>query len=218
MEEIWKDVIGYENKYEVSNLGRVRSCPRNTSGLGRADYLIMKQSKDRGGYMIIGLMLNGKKSRFRVHRLVASAFIPNPENKEFVNHIDGVKDNNILSNLEWSTPSENTQHAVKAGLINSNFDKYKHNFVDDYLNGLGINMITRKYNVSHDYVSAYLKEQGVKVYSYPLKHKKYRARINELFEDGYKPKQVEEILDYKVPYNFIRSARQQYLEGKFIIE
>ena len=218
MEEIWKDVIGYENKYEVSNLGRVRSCPRNTSGLGRADYLIMKQSKDKGGYMTIGLMMNGKKSRSRVHRLVASSFIPNPEGKEFVNHIDGVKDNNILSNLEWSTPSENTRHAVETGLINSNFDKYKHKFVDDYLNGLGVNMITRKYNVSHDYVSAYLKEQGVKVTRYPLRYKEYRARIIELFEDGYKPKQIEKILNYEVPYSFIRTARQQYLEGKFVIE
>ena len=218
MEEIWKDVIGYENKYEVSNLGRVRSCPRNTSGLGRADYLIMKQSKDRRGYMTIGLTMNGKKSRFRVHRLVASSFIPNPEGKEFVNHIDGVKDNNILSNLEWATASENTRHAVEAGLINSNFDKYKHKFVDDYLNGLGVNMITRKYNVSHDYVSAYLKEQGVKVTRYPLRYKEYRARIVELFEDGYKPKQIEKILNYEVPYSFIRTARQQYLEGKFIIE
>ena len=63
MEEIWKDVIGYENKYEVSNLGRVRSCPRNTSGYGRTEYLIMKQSKDKRGYMTIGLMMNGKIGR-----------------------------------------------------------------------------------------------------------------------------------------------------------
>lgn len=218
MEEIWKDVIGYENKYEVSNLGRVRSCPRNTSGYGRADYLIMKQSKDKGGYMTIGLRLNGKKSRFRVHRLVASSFIPNPEGKEFVNHIDGVKDNNILSNLEWATASENTRHAVEAGLINSNFDKYKYNFVDDYSNGISIRKICKKYNVSHDYVSVYLKEQGVEVTRYPLRYKEYRARIIELFEDGYKPKQVEKILNYEVPHSFIRTARQQYLEGKFIIE
>lgn len=99
-EEVWVPTVGYDY-YEVSSFGRVRN--KNT---GR----IMKSS-DAGGYRTIGLMNNGKsKSSERVHRLVAKAFLENPENKEHVNHKDKNKANNHLSNLEWCSPLENNIH------------------------------------------------------------------------------------------------------------
>ena len=107
MEEIWKPVIGYENYYEVSNFGRVRRIQT-----GR----ILKGSTDYDGYSLVGLYLNQKVRMFRRHRLVAQAFIPNPDNKSEVNHIDGDKLNNFVGNLEWVSCQENIQHAWRTGL------------------------------------------------------------------------------------------------------
>lgn len=109
MEEIWKDIDGYIGKYQVSNLGKVRSLPRN----GTVRYKrILKIQTDRKGYNYVSF----HKKKFKVHRLVAEAFIPNPENKPQVNHIDGNKINNCVNNLEWATAQENIQHSLKTGL------------------------------------------------------------------------------------------------------
>ena len=99
--EIWKEVVGYEEYYRVSNLGNVYSLISNKQ---------LSPAKNASGYM--QLTLKGGKS-VRVHRLVAEAFIPNPNNYPEVNHIDCNKINNKLENLEWVTPSMNIQHNVK---------------------------------------------------------------------------------------------------------
>lgn len=118
--EIWKDIKGYEGLYQVSNLGRIKSFSKRKE-------LIRKPTKNkkRNGYLEISLFKNNKEKRFKVHRLVAEAFIPNPENKEEVNHIDGNKSNNNKNNLEWVTDKENKEHAWKNGLMNSNHKKVK---------------------------------------------------------------------------------------------
>lgn len=128
MEEIWKDVIGFEGWYQVSNLARVKSLKKyvkhNYGGERVVQERIIKQSmeKNRGevGYMRTSLAKGSKRNQIRIntHRLIAEAFIPNPENKKFVNHIDGNKLNNSLENLEWVTPKENVTHAIKMGLWN----------------------------------------------------------------------------------------------------
>jgi len=104
--EIWKDIAGYEGLYQVSNLGRVKSLYR---------FIYLKFKKDKWGYPCVNLCKK-KKTRFFIHRLVAVAFIPNPGNKPEVNHKDGVKIRNFDTNLEWSTPLENTTHAIITGL------------------------------------------------------------------------------------------------------
>lgn len=116
MEEIWKDVKGYEGYYQVSNLGRVRSLPRNK---GKRVYggKILKQVDRGNGYLCISLSKNNQKSPLiSVHQLVAQAFIDNPNNLPQVNHIDGNKQNNRADNLEWSNASMQAIHAFSLGL------------------------------------------------------------------------------------------------------
>lgn len=108
---MWKKVMyeGKETNYSVSDLGEVRKDINN---------YILSQSLQQD-YCHVTLNINGKQKRMRVHRLVAEAFIENPENKPYVNHIDGNRGNNKVENLEWVTPSENIQHAVDHGLMRS---------------------------------------------------------------------------------------------------
>lgn len=118
--EIWRDVVGFEDYYEVSSLGNVRSKERlyrNKSGR-----LITKHSKNLqtfgDDYKRVGLKLPGDTKVYKkfVHILVATAFIDNPENKPTVNHKDGIKWHNWVTNLEWATYEEQIEHAVQLGL------------------------------------------------------------------------------------------------------
>ena len=112
MKEIWKPIKDYEGLYEISNLGRVKSIPRNGT---KKEVKILKQYFDRYGYLYVALSKTTKK-KYKVHRLVAEAFIPNLKNKPQVNHINGVKTDNKVKNLEWCTNKENQIHAYRTGL------------------------------------------------------------------------------------------------------
>lgn len=120
MNEEWKDIKGFEGCYAVSNLGRVKSLPRvvnskpGTSGRPIPEK-IMKFSTTRDGYSRVGLKRSQKSYQRSVHRLVAQAFIPNPENKPTVNHEDLYRTNNCVDNLSWMTESEQQKHLFRVG-------------------------------------------------------------------------------------------------------
>lgn len=114
MNEIWKPMKDYEGYYEVSNKGRIKSLERK-QGNRMLKEKILKLPIYRTGYPYVFLSKNGKNKKYTIHRLVAEAFIPNPENKPVVNHIDSVRDNNFVENLEWATVSENMFHAYTLG-------------------------------------------------------------------------------------------------------
>lgn len=107
-QEIWKDVVGYEELYQVSNLGRVKSFRRSPNGV------ILKKRVGGNLYDRAYLGCKDKSGDFNVHRLVAEAFIPNPENKPYINHINGIRDDNRVENLEWCTASENHLHKFRS--------------------------------------------------------------------------------------------------------
>jgi len=128
--EIWKKVPFNEN-YEVSSIGRIRSINHivpMSNGFKRTQYgRLLSLQKCYKGYLKVTVKLNNKKYTTSVHRLVALAFIPNPKNKSQVNHINGIKDDNRVENLEWCTNQENINHAYSNNLIKLNYGDNHHN-------------------------------------------------------------------------------------------
>lgn len=104
--EIWKEIEGYYGRYQVSSWGRIRNAETGK---------ILKPYKNAKGYLKVGLMIAGERipHKHRVNRLVATAFVDNPDNLPQVNHKDGNKENNSYTNLEWITNADNRRHAVK---------------------------------------------------------------------------------------------------------
>lgn len=117
MTEEWRDIKGYEGLYQVSNMGRVKSLERTFfDKIGRkqiAKERILRPCTTRNGYLLISLHTSGKRKKFSVHRLVASAFVPNPDNNPEVNHRDEDKTNNSVDNLEWCTRKENCTYGSR---------------------------------------------------------------------------------------------------------
>lgn len=193
MKEIWKDIKGYEGLYQISSFGNVKSLDRyiiNKNGDKQyfpGKYLTQGISDN---YLKVILSKNNKQRTFRVHILVARAFIPNPENKPEVNHIDGNKKNNKVNNLEWNTRSENEFHAYRNGLAKpSNKQKqavvkyakenYSKKVVQYSLNGEFI----KEWNSMHDvwrelgirpsYICRCCKGLRNQTYGYIWKYKQY---------------------------------------------
>ncbi|NCD01333.1 hypothetical protein EOL94_04560 [bacterium] len=171
--EVWKNIIGYKNIYQVSNKGRIKSLK-----FGQEN--IMKLKKWKNGYMRIDLCKNGKKKYCLVHRLVAQAFIQNPENKPCTNHINGIKSDNRVENLEWATKSENAIHAYKTGLCKRYYgkDHWMSKTVDQYtLNFVfirefaGVNEAMRKTGISTGNIAGACKDINRTAGGYRWKYK-----------------------------------------------
>lgn len=166
--ETWKPVAGYEGFYEVSNQGRVRSLDKLRVGSNgwvnctfhvRGRILKPYRTGKGEGYQTVELHKNGKGKNKKVHRLVAEAFLPNPDSLPEVNHIDGDKNNNSVNNLEWASGKDNIQHSYNTGLhpsgeqvrnakltqvqVNEMRKEYR-----PHTRGLGAKSLAKKYGVS----------------------------------------------------------------------
>jgi hypothetical protein len=125
MLEIWKDIPGYEGFYEISNTGKVKSVGRIDCYVNHKGNTVYRNIKERilktyyinSGYQCVVLAREGDHKKFLIHKLVATAFIPNPNKLTWVNHCDGYKTNNCVTNLVWCTPTENIIHAYTTGLM-----------------------------------------------------------------------------------------------------
>ena len=136
MTEVWKDVKNYEGLYQISNLGNVK---RVSSRKRLKPY-------NRKGYIRVALSKDNIAKHMDIHRLVAEAFIPNPENKPEINHIDGDKSNNKVSNLEWCTRKENMNHAKNTGLWK---------MTDDMKKGLDQSKRTYQYDRNYNFIQSF---------------------------------------------------------------
>lgn len=152
----WKEIEEFDGKYSVSNTGQIKNTKTGT---------LLKQVLNPTGYYMINVKPNGRQGKsktFRVHREVAKAFIPNPDNLPVTNHIDGCKTNNHVSNLEWCTHSYNSKHAIAHGLLNpSTGQDHCHSKLteDDvryiravyvsYHKEYGTRALSRRYNIDH---------------------------------------------------------------------
>lgn len=145
MKEIWKDIPSYEGYYQASTLGRIKSL-KYWSNVQKKYYdreLILKTTKDKGGYPYLTLSKNGVKKTVRVHKLIALTFVPNPNNYRHINHINKNKECNLPSNLEWCTQTYNTRYSKAKVVKQYDLDG---NFIKEWVS---INEAMNQTNIKH---------------------------------------------------------------------
>jgi len=187
--EVWKDVVGFEEQYQVSSFGTVRSKDRTRLSKGGCiapiKGRIRKPKIGKTGYQILSFCKDAIKTHPSVHRIVATAFIPNTEDKETVNHIDGVKINNNVYNLEWSTHTEQMEHAVKNDLLevrgspkfSPTFKKEVYDFF--HSSDISITKTAEKFGISERTVGRIVKGQIERVVKIPEESVQEIIRLRE---------------------------------------
>jgi hypothetical protein len=181
MKEIWKDLKEFEDGYQISNFGFIRSKERIIDygwKKSKRKSKILKTRAGKLGYPYTIISLNNNRKTVKIHRLVAIHFIENLENKPQVNHIDGNKQNNHYSNLEWVTSKENVAHAYKTGLSNgvkgekSHLSKLKKedvlNICVEYKQLNSQKKLAEKYNVSQSQISRIINNKNWKENHIPV--------------------------------------------------
>lgn len=185
MIEEWRSIEGYEGLYEVSNTGQVRSLDRYVKTCYEAYKLhkgkILSPAKDKNGYLKVHLCYNGKHNIIRVHRLVAQAFLPNPDNLPEVNHKDEDKTNNNVDNLEWCDRKYNNNYGTKIER------QKKTNIQNGFWTGLSKEEYMKKYNQDRkEYKKKWYQENKDKAKEYDKKYyQKNRDRICEQKKEYY---------------------------------
>lgn len=211
--EVWRPVDGYEDLYEVSNKGRVKSLKGWSGNKHFSKYVerekILKGSMTSTGYWKVELVKNKIVKSHKVHRLVAKAFLDNPNNYMTVNHIDGNPLNNCVDNLEWCTQKHNVQHAIDTGLKKV-FDVPRDVLEDMYIERqMQIDEIASIYSVSSRTISNLLKKHGIR-----KEGVKYNISIEELkrmFEQGKTNKEIAEL--YNRDSRLIATRKYQIKKG-----
>lgn len=151
--EIWKDIPEYEGKYQVSNLGRVKSLQRcGGTRFYNREYILNNYVNKKNGYVYVYLTKNNKSKNIRLHRLVAQAFIPNPNNYKQINHIDGNKENNCVDNLEWCDSSYNIKDMYRRRGKYDNDD----NIIKKYKELKSCNKVAKLFNMTGENVRGIL--------------------------------------------------------------
>ena len=167
MNEIWKDIEGYEGFYQVSNLGRIKSFV----GYNGHEYVnrvrILNPYKQKAGKTynrsVVKLRKNGLPKDFKVHQLVANAFLPNPKGLKVINHIDGNPLNNEVSNLEWCTQKCNIRHSIDSGMTVRTIHSIDRDTMISFLNnGFNYDEIASELGIAKGTVHNYIKKFGIK--------------------------------------------------------
>ena len=196
-EEIWKDIKGYEKLYQVSNLGRVRSFPRKYANYGN-EIKILKGLNNRG-YLRVSLSKNGKCKMFSIHRLVAEAFIPNPNNYSCVNHKDENPSNNNVKNLEWCSINYNCNYGNRNKKIAEKQKSINNKLIKCIETGkiyLSLNECARKMNIKAPNIWAsmnnYNRAKTAKGYTFQY------IELDEILDERDRLKEENEELKHKL--------------------
>lgn len=216
MKEVWKDIKNYEGLYQISNFGRIKSLSKPRKNGKNSGYYtkekILKQNIqiEKYGYKRykITLTKNNIKKCYKVHRLVAEAFIPNPLNKPQINHIDGNPLNNNVNNLEWCTARENIIHSYKF------LRKQKYN-KNELLKMIKENKtpkeICKKLKISNTIYYNFLKKNNIKAMGNSYWKNKYNINLNNLLDDfkkGYTNKQIQQ--KYNCSKSIVATRKYQF--------
>ncbi len=142
-EEIWKPLVGFEGYYEISNHGRIKNTGFRENKANNIKTQRIKNLHISTGYLCTKLWVNGKCKHMLLHRAIAMAFIPNPDNLPFINHKDCNRLNNNISNLEWCTPKQNAVHAWENGLYQDPPTYWKGKFGKDHIQSKPIILVSK---------------------------------------------------------------------------